>query len=663
MRRTVLTILALCTTLLSCSPQDDRQPQQKPVKRAITFETGPVVPDEVGTRVLDNISGTKHSFTWQAGDKIRLFAFKTPAAAGESGAEDLGTFTAQSSGSSTTFRGEVGDINADYTSLFAVYPDRPEVAFVEPSTAAGYYLLRVTVDQTQCGNALEHCYFTSYDGVLDPGTPAVTTAPSFKLCTPITRMTVNSSRDVSRIEISSSSNFAGVMTLHSNAAGIFPAGDASMITLTNGLRLVPAGTPTTVSWASRQIPKDCTLTFTFFSTDDATATKTYVSPQATGANQILNIGSITIAAGDWNQASLPAEGEKASEAVPGMGVGVNLCGSFDDVLNGEGELSGDRADPLSFETSHGQSITTAATMAGLYSAGFRTLRIPITWYAHMDNTLSTIDDVFLDRIEEVVNLALDAGLYCIINVHHDAGSNKNRWIYADIDDYPTITASFQNVWGQIAERFRDYDYKLIFESYNEILDKPKQWFAPATASSYTAANQLNQDFVDVVRATLGKNAFRNLIVTTYSASTWASALSNFSMPTDAVTDHLMVQVHSYKPDNFCTANAERAVYTFEESDKATVDEVFDLLQTYILDNNYPCVMGEYGSFPMADRIVNNDAERSEHAAYYTTKCLEKGIVPIYWYNPMVYSQRSAGTWTYPYLKDAIIGAYNDWLSK
>ena len=662
MKRTILTLLIINAALLSCSRHETDQPGHESAKHMITFETGPVETDDESTKVLDNISGTKHSFTWQAGDKIRLFAFKTPAAAGESKAEDFGTFTAQSSGSSTTFKGEVGDVNAESTSLYAVYPDRPEVTFVQPSTAASYYLLRVTVDQTQSGNALEHCYFTSYDGVFDPSIPAVTTAPTFKLCTPITRMTVNSSKDISHIEISSSFNFAGVMTLHSNAAGIFPAGDASKITLRNGMRLIPAGTPTTLSWASRQIPKDCTLTFTFYSTDNATAIKTYVSPQATGANQILNLGSITIAAGDWDEDPLPAEGEKASEAVPGMGVGVNLCGSFDDVLNGEGELSGDRADPSTFETSHGRSLTTATTMTSLYSAGFRTIRIPITWYAHMDNTLSTIDDVFLDRIEEVVNYALDAGLYCIINVHHDAGSNKNRWIYADVDDYATVTASFQNVWGQIAERFRDYDYKLLFEGYNEILDKPKQWFVPSSATSYTAANQLNQDFVEVVRATRGKNAYRNLIITTYSASTWAAALSNFIMPTDAVTDHLMVQVHSYKPDTFCTASTERAVYTFEESDKATVDEVFDLLQTNILDKGYPCVMGEYGAFPLAARIVNNDAERCEHAAYYTTKCLEKGIVPIYWFNPMEYGQRSSGAWTYPYLKDALIAAYNDWLS-
>lgn len=657
MKRAVLTLLTITAAILSCSRQETDQSGQQSAKHTVSFETGPVEPDDGSTKVLDNISGTKHSFTWQAGDQIRLFAFKTPAAAGESKVEDLGTFTAQNSGSSTTFKGEVGDVNAEYTSLYAVYPDRPEVTFVQPSTTSDYYLLRITVDQLQSGNAMEHCYFTSYDGVFDPSTPAVTTAPTFKLCTPITRMTVNSSKDISHIEIVSSTNFAGVMTLHSNLAGIHPYGSASTITLRSGVRLIPAGTPTIVSWASRPIPKDGTLTFTFHSIDGATVTKTYVSPQNTAANQILNYGTITLTAADWYP-----ESEKASEAVPNMGVGVNLCGSFDDVLNGEGELSGDRADPSTFETSHGRSLTTATTMTSLYAAGFRTIRIPITWYAHMDNTLSTIDDVFLDRIEEVVNYALDAGLYCIINVHHDAGSNKNRWIYADTGDYATITASFQNVWGQIAERFRDYDYKLLFEGYNEILDKPKQWFVPASATSYSAANQLNQDFVNVVRASSGKNTFRNLIVTTYSASTWAAALSNFVMPTDVVTDHLMVQVHSYKPDNFCTANTERAVYTFEESDKATVDEVFDMLQTNILDKGYPCVMGEYGAFPIAARIVNNDAERCEHAAYYTTKCLEKGIVPIYWYNPMDYGQRSSGTWTYPYLKNAIIGAYNDWLS-
>ena len=653
-------ILLTITAFVACSEKED--PETQPTsKTTISFETGPIFLDDA-TKVLDNIAGTTHSFTWQTGDKIRLFAFKAPTAAGESLMDDLGVFTSLSSGASTTFKGEVGDIRETSTKLYAVYPARPEVTFVTPSTAASYYLLRINIDEEQTGDAMKHCYFTSYDGVFAPSTPAVTTPPTFKLCTPITRMKVNSGRNISHIVISSSESFAGTMTLRTSAAGIFPAGNKSAITLRSGAILVQSGVTTDISWASRQISKGATLTFTFYATDGATSTKSYVAPQASSANQIINLGTVTIADGEWNDGPLPTEGEKASAAVPKMGVGVNLCGSFDDVLNSEGELAGDRSDPASFETSHGRSLTTATTMSSLYDAGFRTIRIPITWYAHMDNHLSPIDDVFLDRIEEVVNYALDAGLYCIINVHHDTGTNVNRWIYADTDDYETITAGFQNVWLQIAERFRDYDYKLLFEGYNEILDKPKQWFVPVNTSSYDAANNLNQDFVDVVRGTRGKNAYRNLIVTTYSASTWEATLSNFRMPTDITDGHLMVQVHSYKPDTFCTANAERAVYTFEESDKATVDEVFSLLQTKLLNKGYTCVMGEYGAFPMAARTTNNDAERCEHAYYYTKKCLEKGIVPIYWYNPMEYGQRSTGGWTYPYLKDALIKAYTDWLS-
>ena len=660
MKRTFIPFLVIGCILASCTVTDNPDTSKRE-KTQICFEAGPILLDDA-TKVIDNISGTKHSFTWELGDKIRLFAFKVPDAAGETSMDDLGVFTSQMSGAITTFKGEVDAVNPTSTKLYAVYPSKPGVTFVTPSTAAGYYLLRINVDEEQTGNAMKHCYFTSYDGVFAPSAPAVTTSPSFKLCTPITRMTVNSGKDISHIVISSSQAFAGTMTLHSNAAGIFPAGDKSVITLRNAAVLIPSGSATNVSWASRQISSGTTLSFTFYATDGATATKKYISPQNTGANQIINLGSITIADGDWDETLLPAEGEKASAAATKMGVGVNLCGSFDDVLNAEGELSGDRANPASFETSHGRSLTTEATMTSLFSAGFRTIRIPITWYAHMDNHLSAIDDVFLDRIEEVVNYALDAGLYCIINMHHDSGSNVNRWVYADTDDYASISAGFKNVWGQIAERFQNYDYKLLFEGYNEILDKPKQWFVPANSSSYTAANKLNQDFVDVVRSTGGKNAYRNLIVTTYSASTWADALYNFTMPTDIAEGHLMVQVHSYKPDTFCTASTERAVYTFEDSDMATVDEIFSLLQTHLLDKGYTCVMGEYGAFPMAARIVNNDAERCEHAYYYTTKCLEKGIVPIYWYNPMEYGQRSSGGWTYPYLKDALIKAYTDWIS-
>lgn len=349
--------------------------------------------------------------------------------------------------------------------------------------------------------------------------------------------------------------------------------------------------------------------------------------------------------------SVADEMSPAAEIMPLMGIGLNLCGTFDDVLPYQG-VTPDRSDPLSFETLHKQGVTTQATMDSMYEAGFRCIRIPITWYAHMDNTLSSIDKVFLDRIEEVVGYALKAGLYCIINVHHDTGTNVNTWIWADIDKYPNISPGFKNIWGQIARRFRDYDDKLLFEGYNELLDVKQSWGYPKVQGAIEAANRLNQDFVDAVRATGGRNYARNLIVSTYATSTSLNALEEFVMPEDRLPGRLIVQVHSYIPWSFCSPNSGGQT-ELKASDETDIEDDFKKIKTGILDKGYPCILGEYGAFPLSTRT---HAQLGHHAAVYTRLAMRNGVVPVYWYNPMAYQNRTTGTWSYPAIKDSLINA-------
>lgn len=356
------------------------------------------------------------------------------------------------------------------------------------------------------------------------------------------------------------------------------------------------------------------------------------------------------------------QAETAVQAVRNMGVGLNLCATFEE-LPYDGYNKADRNDPSSFENMY-NAVTNNLTMTTTYTAGFRSIRIPVTWFLHMDDPGSTIDKVWLDRIEEVVNMALDAGLYCIINMHHDTGqhSSKGSWLFADWGNYSTLSADFKNIWKQIAERFKDYDYRLLFESYNELLDENKNWFAPASENGYKAANALNQDFVNTVRQTGGRNATRNLIVTTYSASTWEVALKAFVMPMDILPDHLAVQIHSYLPAKFVTAKEDHRE-EFYESDIVEIDEMFALVKRHIIDRGYPCVLGEYGAYPRkkADGSLNraHDIHRGRHAAVYARRCLELGIAPMYWYNPMETYHRQWGKWTFEPVKDSLIKAYNE----
>lgn len=401
----------------------------------------------------------------------------------------------------------------------------------------------------------------------------------------------------------------------------------------------------------------CTIEFlNEFGQTLASSTCEVNTPVASGCS--LNLGQVDAGVDIPSQGTdLTAGMEAAAAIMPKMGIGLNLCGTFDDVLPYQG-VSGDRSDPLTFETLHKQGVTTQTTMDATYEAGFRCMRIPITWYAHMDNTLAAIDKVFLDRIEEVVNYALNAGLYCIINVHHDTGTNVNTWMWADMGMYPDIAPRFKNIWGQIARRFRDYDDRLLFESYNELLDTLKSWGYPKVSGAFEAANRLNQDFVNTVRSTGGKNYARNLIVTTYAASASLNTLQQFTMPSDKLPGRLIAQVHSYVPYNFCRADSDVQV-EFTDSDIPAVEDVFTQIKQGLQDRGIPCILGEYGAFPVSTRT---QAHLGRHAAVYTRNALKNGVVPVYWYNPMAYQNRTIGQWSLPELKDSLITAYKKFLN-
>lgn len=346
--------------------------------------------------------------------------------------------------------------------------------------------------------------------------------------------------------------------------------------------------------------------------------------------------------------------ETAQEALKNMKVGLNLNNSLD-----EHYKKGDRNDPSTFETQTGRPVTTAAIIQSWADAGFGVVRVPVTWYPHMDPQTGKVDEVWMNRVEEVVNYVLDAGMYCILNVHHDAGSKDTRWIIADMEEYPQISTRFVNLWKQIAGRFKKYDDRLLFEGYNEILDKRKSWSRARVDGAYEAANRLNQDFVKTVRATGGKNKTRNLVVSTYATSVMPKALDAFVLPDDKSAGHLIVQVHCYRPGEFTERDVNLAKQgkesrsDFRESDKEEIDVVFNNLNRHLLSKGYPCILGEFGAWNK-----NNEDDRARHAEYFVRKCCESGILPIYWYNPMYRYDRATCTWTFPKLRDALIDTAN-----
>lgn len=119
-----------------------------------------------------------------------------------------------------------------------------------------------------------------------------------------------------------------------------------------------------------------------------------------------------------------ADFETATEAVQNMKVGWNLGNTLESNgswINGSTE---------NFETAWGQPITQEDLMKMMKNAGFNAIRVPVTWYQHMNGS-NQVDAAWMARVHEVVDYVINQGMYCILNVHHDTGADDAAWLVAD----------------------------------------------------------------------------------------------------------------------------------------------------------------------------------------------------------------------------------------
>lgn len=276
-----------------------------------------------------------------------------------------------------------------------------------------------------------------------------------------------------------------------------------------------------------------------------------------------------------------------------------------------------------FETGWGNPQLIPNVVERVKETGFDAVRVPVTWNYHYK--LGIIDEEWMARVEEIVNMVLDNDMICIINMHHDTGANYS-WIRADKDNYEKNKEIVAELWTQIAEHFKDYPDTLMFEGFNEMLDVNNEWNEP-DESSLEAMNMWNQLFVDTVRKTGGNNKNRNLICNTYAAACTKTVLDGFKMPKDSVEDHLIAEIHSYAPWGFTSTSATWTTMTdvFTKDQEKEVDAVMDSLNEYFVKNDIPVIIGEYGS-----ENKGNVDERIRWAQYVVGNARKIGVPCFYW---------------------------------
>ena len=341
--------------------------------------------------------------------------------------------------------------------------------------------------------------------------------------------------------------------------------------------------------------------------------------------------------------------ESGFAATAGMKTGWNLGNTLDSNSNSDGWIVKYTAgQPSDWETAWGQPVTSPELITMFKDAGFGAIRVPVTWNEHMDEN-GTVDKAWMDRVEQIVNYVLDEGLYCILNVHHDTGTDG--WMRASRKGYYATAERYKGLWRQIAERFAPYGQKLLFESYNELLDDSDSWNS-TTTDGFRYANYYNEDFVNVVRSTGGSNNFnRNLICNTYAASATKEALKAFVLPSDRIEGHLIAEVHSYAPYNFAMNEGTWAVQEFDSSCESEVVGMIEDLNEYFISKGIPCIIGEYGC-----TAARANEESCKQAACYVSTAAKYGIPCFYWMTLVDGEDRTNLVWTRPDLKDTIINS-------
>lgn len=303
--------------------------------------------------------------------------------------------------------------------------------------------------------------------------------------------------------------------------------------------------------------------------------------------------------------------ETAAEAVQNMLIGWNLGNSLDATGDWIPQSAGGAIEK--YETAWNNPVTPSTLMPKLKKLGFQAVRIPITWNHHFDEE-GNIDAEWMARVKEIVDWAMDADLYCIINIHHDTGADG--WLRTTKANYEENNVIFAKLWEQIATEFKDYPDSLIFEGFNEMLDEKPEWNNP-NAESAEVINLYNQLFVDTVRAVGGNNETRNLVCCTYAAATTSSAIYGFKMPEDSAQDHLIAEVHFYAPYEFITEEGvtwTKPIKEYSDYVEKQIDDVFSRLSKRYTSKNVPLIIGEFAC---------DDKDNTEDRIKWYTHVIEK----------------------------------------
>ncbi|MBR2823176.1 MAG: glycoside hydrolase family 5 protein [Clostridia bacterium] len=289
------------------------------------------------------------------------------------------------------------------------------------------------------------------------------------------------------------------------------------------------------------------------------------------------------------------------------------------------------SNPLDYETAWCGARTEEVLMDGLRDAGFKTIRVPVSWHNHVDENL-TIDEAWLARVREVVSWALERDLFVILNIHHDC---EKGFYYPSRENAERSERYVRTIWTQLAETFRDTGDRLMFECINEprLKGTDHEWWweatDPACQEAMAEIIRLNQVFVDTVRGAGGENESRFLLVPAYDASPDYACDPAFTLPVDTVENRMIVSVHAYSPYSFALEQPGTERFDRNNAEhQAGITGFLDALYHRFISNGIPVLIGEFGAMEKNGNLQS----RVDWMAFYVSQARARGMTCCWWDN-------------------------------
>lgn len=299
------------------------------------------------------------------------------------------------------------------------------------------------------------------------------------------------------------------------------------------------------------------------------------------------------------------------------------------------------------ETAWGNPRITKELIQNIAAQGYKSIRIPVTWDSHIGAAPNyQIEAAYLNRVQEVVEWALDANLYVMINVHHDSW----LWISKMETQHDQVLARYNAIWTQIANKFKNSPDKLMFESVNE----PRFTDGGTTdeGKQQKILDELNVSFFNIVRNSGGQNATRPLVLSTLEASPTQERMTALYNTISKLNDkNIIATVHFY---GFWPFSVNIAGHTkFDAETQNDITTTFDNVYNTFVAKGIPVIVGEYGLLGFDKHTgVIEQGEKLKFFEFFAHYVKQKSISTMLWDNGQHFN-RTSFKWSDPDLFNMI----------